>query len=207
MELLVKQTMLAKERFCNFLYRKNLIKFFINILFLLYFNSSQGSEKLIIINNFNNLESYKFDFIQKSFGKKESGVCYLRRPYYLKCLYDDKSQKQLIINNRVLVVYHKRYSKIYRYPLSKSFFLDLLDKEKFSKLISNGKILLNDSFFEINYSDGNKGEITFFFDRNTYDLSGWRLIGIDNNITILEIKNFLKNIEINKSFFTIPEEN
>ena len=88
-----------------------------------------------------------------------------------------------------------------------SFFLDLLDKEKFSKLISNGKILLSDSFFEINYSDRNKGEITFFFDRNTYDLLGWRLIGIDNNITILEIKNFLKNIKINKSFFTIPEEN
>ena len=199
--------MLAKERFYNFLYRKNIIKLFINILFLLYFSSSQGSEKLIIINNFNNLESYKFDFIQKSFGKEESGVCYLKRPYYLKCLYDDKSQKQLIINNRVFVVYHKRYNKIYRYPLSKSFFLDLLDKEKFTKLISNGKIFLNDSFFEINYSERNKGEITFFFDRNTYDLSGWRLIGIDNNITILEIKNFLKNIQINKSFFKIPEEN
>ena len=199
--------MLAKERFYNFLYRKNIIKLFINILFLLYFSSSQGSEKLSIINNFNNLESYKFDFIQKSFGKEEGGVCYLKRPYYLKCLYDNKNQKQLIINNRILVVYHKRYNKIYRYPLSKSFFLDLLDKEKFSKLISNGKILLSDSFFEINYSDRNKGEITFFFDRSTYDLLGWRLIGIDNNITILEIKNFLKNIQINKSFFSIPEEN
>ena len=199
--------MLAKERFYNFLFRKNIIKLFINILFLLYFSSSQGSEKLSIINNFNNLESYKFDFIQKSFGKEESGVCHLKRPYYLKCLYEDKKQKQLIINNRVLVIYHKRYNKIYRYPLSKSFFLDLLDKEKFSRLISNGEILLNDSFFEINYSEKNKGEITFFFDRNTYDLLGWRLIGIDNNITILEIKNFLKNIKINKSFFTIPEEN
>ena len=200
--------MLGKERFYNFLFRKNIIKLLINILFLLfYFSFSHGNEKLSIINNFNNLESSKFDFIQKSFGKEESGVCYLKRPYYLKCLYMDKNQKQLIINNRILVVYHKRYNKIYRYPLSKSFFLDLLDKEKFSNLISNGEILQNNSFFEINYSEKNKGEITFFFDKNTYDLLGWRLIGIDNNITILEIKNFLKNIQLSKSFFSIPEEN
>ena len=60
-----------------------------------------------------------------------------------------KVKNNLLLIMRVLVVYHKRYSKIYRYPLSKSFFLDLLDKEKFSKLISNGKILLNDSFLKL----------------------------------------------------------
>ena len=47
-------------------------------------------------------------------------------------------------------------------PCSATFSLSF----DFTKLISNGKIFLNDSFFEINYSDGNKGEITFDAKRN-----------------------------------------
>ena len=37
------------------------------------------------------------------------GVCYLKRPHFLKCEYKDKNQKQLIVNRNNLVIYHKRY--------------------------------------------------------------------------------------------------
>ena len=199
--------MLVKERFCNFLFKKNILKILISISVFIYFTTLQGSEKLNIINNFNNLNTLKFNFAQKSFEKEEFGVCYLKRPYYLRCLYEDKNQKELIINNKILVIYHKRYKKVYRYPLSKSFFLDILNKEKFSRLIENGESSLNDNYYEISYLDEDRGEITFFFEKKNYDLYGWRLVDINNNIIKLEIKNSLKNIDIKKNFFLIPLEN
>ena len=187
--------------------KKKIIKISLSIFFLIYFNSVNAIEKINIIKNFNSLETLKFDFTQNSFSENEKGVCYLKRPYFLKCLYNDKNQKELIINNRILVIYHKRYNKIYRYPLSKSFFLDILNRDKFSKLISNGKSSLNESYFEIVHLDENKGEITIFFDKEKYDLKGWRLVDINNNITILEINDYVKNLEIKKNFFLIPGEN
>ena len=131
--------MLVNERFYSFLLKKNITIISIIILFTNYFNSLKAIEKISIINNFNSSETLKFNFTQKSF---------------------DKNQKELIINNRVLVIYHKRYKKVYRYPVSKSFFIDILNKEKFSKLISSGESLQNKNFYEIKYSDEKKGEIS-----------------------------------------------
>ena len=105
--------MFAKEWFYSFLLKKNITIIFITIIFIGYFGSLKAIEKISIINNFNSAETLKFDFAQESFDKNEKGVCFLKRPYFLRCLYNDKNQKELIINNRVLVIYHKRYKKIY----------------------------------------------------------------------------------------------
>ena len=199
--------MLVKERFYSFLLKKNITIIFITIIFIGYFGSLKAIEKISIINNFNSSETLKFDFTQKSFDKNEKGVCFLKRPYFLRCQYKDENQKELIINNRVLVIYHKRYNKIYRYPVSQSFFTDILNKEKFSELISNGEKLPNKSFIEIKYLNKNKGEITLFFNKKNYNLNGWRLVDINNNITLLKIENLIKNSDIKKNFFLIPEEN
>ena len=118
------------------------LPFFIFLLFLFQFNILKSDTKLKIIEKINNSESLKFDFIQSSFNNEESGVCYLKRPHFLKCSYNDKKQKQLIINKKSLVILHKRYNKIYFYPLSKSYFLEILDKEKFSQLIHKGNLIL-----------------------------------------------------------------
>tara|TARA_Y100001970_G_C13929212_1_gene697354 strand:- start:80 stop:586 length:507 start_codon:yes stop_codon:yes gene_type:complete len=166
-----------------------------------------ANSKLKIIENLSNIETLKFNFVQKSFDKKETGVCFLKRPHFLKCLYEDKNQKELIINQRVLIINHKRYNKIYRYPLSKSYFLEILNKEKFSKLITEGKIKVINGLYEIEYLDENKGQIIFLFDNRSHDLVGWRFIDINNNITVLEIDKQSRNIEIKKSFFSIPEIN
>ena len=52
-----------------------------------------------------------------------------------------------------------------------------------------------------------KGEITLFFNKKNYNLNGWRLVDINNNITLLKIENLIKNSDIKKNFFLIPEEN
>ena len=180
----------------------------LNIIFFLIFHSNlHANSKLKIIENLSNIETLKFNFVQKSFDKKETGVCFLKRPHFLKCLYEDKNQKELIINQRVLIINHKRYNKIYRYPLSKSYFLEILNKEKFSKLITEGKIKVINGLYEIEYLDETKGQIIFLFDNRSHDLVGWRFIDINNNITVLEIDKQSRNIEIKKSFFSIPEIN
>ena len=61
--------------------------------------------------------------------------------------------------------------------------------------------------YEIEYLDENKGQIIFLFDNRSHDLVGWRFIDINNNITVLEIDKQSRNIEIKKSFFSIPEIN
>ena len=197
--------MLVNVRFYRYLANKSFIKFLIYILFVFNFTFLNSNEKIIY--NFNNFESLKFDFKQKSFEKVENGICYLKRPHFLKCIYDDKNQKELIINKNILVIYHKRYKKVYRYPISKTYFLDILNKQKFSTLIKNGELLLNEKYIEIKYLDEEKGEITFFFDRENYELVGWRFIDVNKNVVFLEIQNYFKNIEIKQNFFIIPEEN
>ena len=186
---------------------KKLIVLIYFLFFFFNFTTSEADNKIKILNNINNLETLKFNFIQESFDKKEKGICYLKRPHFLECLYEDKKQKQLIINKRVLVIYHKRYNKIYRYPLSKSYFLDILNNKKFSEIIMKGEIQINSEFTEIEYLDDNKGKIIFSFDNKNYDLVGWKSIDANSNITVFKINNKLKNINIDKSYFIIPEGN
>tara|TARA_Y100000590_G_C15709519_1_gene1009818 strand:- start:206 stop:775 length:570 start_codon:yes stop_codon:yes gene_type:complete len=176
-------------------------------IFLFNYSSLEANNKIEILKNLNNIQTLKFDFVQKSFDKKETGICYLKRPHFLKCSYEDKNQKELIINKRVLAIYHKRYNKIYRYPLSKSYFLEILNGDKFSEVVMKGEMQINNNFSEIQYLDENKGEIIFNFNNKNYDLVGWRLIDINNNVTVLEMNNQSKNIEIKKKIFFIPEGN
>ncbi len=187
--------------------KKNFIVILNIFIFLFNYSSLEANNKIEILKNLNNIQTLKFDFVQKSFDKKETGICYLKRPHFLKCSYEDKNQKELIINKRVLAIYHKRYNKIYRYPLSKSYFLEILNGDKFSEVVMKGEMQINNNFSEIQYLDENKGEIIFNFNNKNYDLVGWRLIDINNNVTVLEMNNQSKNIEIKKKIFFIPEGN
>ena len=122
------------------------------LIFLLFNNFSilKADTKKNIIENINNSESIKFDFVQITNDKKETGICYLKKPHYLKCEYNDKNQKELIVNRKRLVIYHKRYEKIYNYPLSKSYFSEILNKEKFSEMIAGGIVRKENDNFLIN---------------------------------------------------------
>ncbi len=184
---------------------------FIRILsiFLLIINFSilKADTKKNIISNINNSESLKFDFIQISDGKEETGICYLKRPHYLKCQYNDKNQKELIVNKNKLVIHQKRYKKIYRYPLSKSFFSEILDRQRFSEMISKGKINKVDDNFLVNCFLKEKGEIIFYFNSTNFNLEGWNLISLNNKKIIFQVLNSVNNLEIKNSFFDIPKIN
>ena len=183
------------------------------LFFLLFFFSFQNSNleansKLEIIKNFNNIETLKFDFIQISFEKKEEGICSLKRPHFLRCIYKkSKNQKELIVNRNNIVIYHKKYNKTYYYPTSRSFFFEILNKKKFEETVLKSIIVNNKDLFEIKYMRKEKGEITFFFDKNNFNIVGWKIIDLNGNKTNFRIENLIKNQEINKEIFIIPEIN
>jgi len=178
------------------------------IIFLLNTTSLIANDKSKIIDNINNIETLKFNFVQISFDKKENGICFLRRPHFLKCIYyEDKKQKELIVNRNNLVIYHKKYNKIYYYPVSKSYFLDILDKKKFENLVLDGNLNLNGEILEIKHSTEKKGEIIFFFNKKSFDLSGWEITDLNGNQTNFKIDNLSKNQSLDKKLFIIPEIN
>ena len=175
------------------------------IILLFIFNKTlSANEKEKITENLNSIDTLKFEFDQISFDKKESGKCFLKRPHFLKCIYEDKNQKQLIINKNTIIVHQARYNKSYFYPTKTSYFLDILDKKKFENLILSGSITQNNNHFEIIYSDKNKGKIVFFFDLINFDLEGWEIINLDGSKTTFILKNIFKNQEIDKKLFQIP---
>ena len=70
-----------------------------------------------------------------------------------------------------------------------------------------GSIEQKNSKFEIKYSDQNKGEITFYFNLNSFDLEGWKITNLIGGQTSFELNNILKNQEIDKELFRVPNTN
>ena len=163
-----------------------------------------AKDKSKIIENLNTIETLNFEFVQISYDKKEKGICFLKRPHFLKCIYKDQNEKELIVNRGNLVIYHKKYNKSYFYPVSKSYFMDILDKKKFKDLVLKGDLRLNNKFIELKYNSEKKGEIIFFFDKEKLDLSGWKIMDLNRNHTIFSINNLIKNPNLDKKLFNIP---
>tara|TARA_B100002051_G_C16612273_1_gene573730 strand:- start:38 stop:604 length:567 start_codon:yes stop_codon:yes gene_type:complete len=185
------------------LLKKKSILFFL-IIFFLNNKILVANDKLKIIDNINSIETLKFSFTQISFDKEENGICFLKRPHFLKCEYKDKIQKELIINRKNLVIYHKKYNRIYFYPVRKSYFSDILDKKKFEDLLLNGVLSYGNKFLRINYFSEKKGKIIFSFDKKNFNLSGWEITDFNGNPTNFEINNLYKNIDLDKKLFSIP---
>ena len=185
--------------------KKNYILF--TILFSFFVSSNLNANvQLKIIESFNNLETLKFNFEQMSYNNKERGVCFLKRPHFLKCIYTDDKQKELIINRKNLVIYHKKFNKVYYYPVSNSYFADVLDKKKFKNLINKGQVIFKTGKFQIKYFDNSKGEIILLFDEN-FDLEGWVVKDLSGNYTEFKINSIEENLNLDKKIFFIPETN
>ena len=68
-------------------------------------------------------------------------------------------------------------------------------------------IVDNEDVFEIKYVSKKKGEITFFFNKDNFNIVGWKIIDLNGNKTSFKMENLTKNKEIKKEIFTIPEIN
>ena len=132
------------------------------IIFFSFISKIQANEKQSIINYLSSINNFTFNFKQTTNEKIENGNCILAFDNKLKCFYDDKLQKEIIINNKTLVILQKRYNKKYFYSISKSPFLNILSKDKLINLIKNSDIILKENI-ELTYVDENQRKIKVFF--------------------------------------------
>ena len=177
--------------------------FFFAFLVFNYSLNLYANEKEAIIDQLLKVNNFTFNFEQITQGKKETGTCFLVFDNKLKCNYIDENQKEIIINNKKLVVMHKRYNKIYFYPISKSPFLKILSKNSLINLVRESNLEINDNI-NLVYLDENQKIITVFFKKKNYELIGWIIEDdLKNKIYFsLEIKSI--NNKISKDYFKIP---
>ena len=173
------------------------------IFFFNFFLNVQSSERQFIIDRLSEIKNFSFNFEQITNESIETGKCLLEFDRKLKCDYDDKLKKEIIINNKTLVIHQRKYDKIYFYPISKSPFLNILTKDKLIALIQSSDIILNENI-ELIYSDKNQKIISVFFEKKNYNLIGWLIEDeFQNKIYFsLNIENI--NSEIDKNYFKIP---
>tara|TARA_B100001029_G_scaffold7992_1_gene5597 strand:+ start:219 stop:773 length:555 start_codon:yes stop_codon:yes gene_type:complete len=180
-------------------------KFILILLFISFSFNLSANQKDQIITQLNNLDSLEFTFDQLVNEKLEKGNCLLEFPGKLKCEYFDNKQKELVINNRRLAITQKKYNKTYRYPISKSPFLNILYKEKLLEIVKSGKLALSEQIIKLIYLSEN--EITVFFDRKTLDLKGWEIVDQYNNNINFSLNIISKNDAYKKGTFKIPNIN
>jgi outer membrane lipoprotein-sorting protein len=182
------------------LFLKILITF---IIFINFFSNLQANEKQFIIESLSKIKNFSFSFEQVSKKKIETGNCVIEFDRKLRCIYNDKLQKEIIINNKTLAILQKRYNKIYFYPVSKSVFMNILSKNQLINLIKKADLLLNKNI-ELVYVDENQKIITILFEKKNYELIGWLIEDEFQNEIYFSLKVENINSEIDKNYFKIP---
>lgn len=179
------------------------------ITFIIFFNfllNVSADEKKNIIANLAEIDNLTFNFEQITNEKTEIGNCVVKFNNKLKCNYDDKLQKEIIINDKTLAILQKKFDKIYLYPVSKSPFMIILNKEKLINLIQKSDLILNEDI-ELVYIDENQKEISIFFEKKNYELKGWLIKDEFQNEIYFSLKIQKINSELDKNYFDIPTIN
>tara|TARA_B100000035_G_C20718908_1_gene430315 strand:- start:38 stop:583 length:546 start_codon:yes stop_codon:yes gene_type:complete len=181
-----------------------MLKYFLIILFL-FTNNSFAKNKQDIINNLKNTKNINFEFEQNIGQKIEKGNCIVQYPKKIFCEYEGKNDKILVSNGKSLVI--KTKTSYYRYPLKKTPLNYILDKNFLVKRIDNLEERIIDKTL-INYViKENDNEINIFFDSRTFDLIGWQIKDIYQNLNITFLTSIRKNEAINKDLFKVPLQN
>ena len=158
-------------------------KFFILLfIFINFLPNLYANEKKLIINRLINIHNITFNFEQITNEKKEIGICILVFDNKLKCKYKDSMQKEVLINGKTLVVSQKRYNKNYFYPIANTMFVNILNKKKLINLIEKSSYKIKKNI-ELSYVDENNKRIITFFEKENYNLIGWKVSDqLQNNI-------------------------
>ena len=180
---------------------KNIILVFLFFFFIQGTSSSSNKEniieKLIRTNNLS------FDFIQTIDGKDEKGECVIKYPKKIFCKYEKRKNKILVSNGRNLVIKNK--NQYYRYPIKSTPFEFLLDKDFLINKISStelGEVEDRYLFFQIIENSNN---INIFFSKKNYELIGWQVEDIYQNLVVTYIFNTSINSDVNEKLFILPK--
>jgi len=180
-------------------------KFFLILFTILIFENSSAEIKNNIIDNLKKTNNVSFNFEQNINGKLENGNCVVEYPKKIYCNYNLNNEKILVSNGKSLAI--KTKTSFYLYPLDKTPLNLILDKKYLlNKIINLEERIIENKFINFSFIE-NDNEINIFFSKKNYDLIGWQTLDIYQNLSITFLSSVLKNQDINKNLFILPEQN
>ena len=178
------------------------------IFFILNFYSPIfASTKEKIISQMQLTNNLSFNFIQTIGNKKENGKCILKYPKKIWCKYNNSNKKIIVSNGKSLVIKTANKGSYYRYPLSKTPLIFLLDKEYLiSKINTLEPREINNKYINFMIFE-NSNKINIFFDKENVSLVGWQTEDIYQNLAVTFITSVKINQKINDKIFILPKNN
>ncbi len=173
------------------------------IFYFLFQNNLIASSEDIIVKKLSEIENISFNFIQTINGKDERGECIIKYPKKIFCEYERRKNKILVSNGTSLVI--KNHKQYYRYPIKSTPFEFLLDKNFLIKKIKSsvlGEIEDKYLFFQIIENNNN---INIFFSKKNYELVGWQVEDVYQNLAVTYIFDSSINNEIDEEIFKLPK--
>ena len=179
---------------------KLLVKF---IIILFYSNTLLANVADEIVKKLNETNNITFEFEQISNNENEKGKCLLVFPGKLKCIYNSKDRKEVLVTNKSLYVIKHKFQRTYRYPIKNSAFNIILNKNIILENIkmidpSNIKETPKKYFYEVQASEGIYVKI--FFGKKNKMLKGWETISYNQEPVIFNIFNPVINSELKEKF-------
>ena len=172
---------------------------------LIFYTSVQATTKEKIITNLEQTNNISFNFKQSIDKKNEKGNCIIKYPKKIYCEYKNLNKKIIVSNGKSLVIKNRNSGTYYLYPLKKTPLEFLLDKNYLIEKISVLKFReINNKYINFTLLENNN-EINIFFDKKTFNLIGWQIEDIYQNLTITFISSIKINQEINDDLFILPQ--
>ena len=104
-----------------------------------------------------------------------------------------------------MAITQKRYGKTLFYPLSKSTFINVLNKNELIKVINESNTIIDD-YLNIVFVDRNNSKTLIRFDKKDFLLAGWVSSDKYNNQIIFEIEITSINQIVDDNIFTLPRK-
>ena len=172
---------------------------------IIFYNSAYSSVKEKIISKVRLTNNLSFNFIQTIDEKREDGNCVIKYPKKIYCEYENKNKKIIVSNGKSLVIKNRNTGIQYIYPLKKTPLELLLDKDYLiSKILILEAREIDNKYINFEIVDNNN-KINIFFDKKTFNLIGWQIEDIYQNLTITFISSIKINQEINDDLFILPQ--
>jgi len=180
-----------------------MIRFFLVIFLIIFSHQVLASDSKNIINHLQKTNNLTFNFIQSVGEKREQGKCVIEYPKKILCKYDNFNKKTIVSNGKSLVIKNNNY---YIYPLEKTALSLLLDKEYLiSKLNKLKPKELDKKYLNYRILEKNN-EINIFFDKKNFNLVGWQIEDIYQNLSITFISSVRINQIISDKIFELPKK-
>ena len=175
----------------------------VSIFFFLSITFGHASLKENIVKKLNLIDNISFSFIQTIGGKDEKGECIIQYPKKIFCEYEKRNNKILVSNGKSIVI--KSNKQYYRYPIKSTPFEFLLDKQFLITKINSSELHeIEDKYLYFEITENNN-KINIFFNKENFEIAGWQIEDIYQNLAVTYIFKSLINNNINEKIFKLPK--